>query len=140
MKCCPVVHEICRGHVHVAKKERIIIIIIEIIIITRYDSFRMLLPKVSQTSPFFSVFWRPFWKRLKFWRRILVPLIVSYHYVKFYVSIIIHLEVININVGNFNFPIGFYSKPHPLWTLQNLTLIPFTTNLKTLGPSRNIYL
>jgi hypothetical protein len=32
---------------------------------------------------------------------------VTYHYVKFYVSIIIHLEVININVRNFNFPIGF---------------------------------
>jgi UV DNA damage repair endonuclease len=35
---------------------------------------------------------------------------VSYHYVKFYVSIIIHLEVININARNFNFPIGFYVK------------------------------
>ena len=34
---------------------------------------------------------------------------VTYHYVKLYVSIIIHLEVININVRNFNFPIGFYS-------------------------------
>ena len=33
---------------------------------------------------------------------------VTYHYVKFYVSIIIQLEVININVQNFNFPIGFY--------------------------------
>jgi hypothetical protein len=51
MKFCPVVHEIWRGHVHVAKKERRIIIII---ITTRYDSNRMLLPKVSQTSPFFS--------------------------------------------------------------------------------------
>ena len=39
---------------------------------------------------------------------------VTYHYVKFYVSIIIHLEVININVQNFNFPIGFYSNPYPL--------------------------
>jgi hypothetical protein len=36
---------------------------------------------------------------------------VTYNYVKFYVSIIIHLEVININVRNFNFPIGFYSNP-----------------------------
>ena len=35
------------------------------------------------------------------------------HCVKMYVSIINHLEVININVWNFNFPIGFYSKPHP---------------------------
>ena len=35
----------------------------------------------------------------------------TYHYVKFDVSIIIYLEVININVRNFNFPIGFYSNP-----------------------------
>jgi hypothetical protein len=82
----------------------------------------------------FSVFWP------KFWRRILAPLMVTYHYVKFYVSIIIHLEVININVLNFSFPIGFYSKPHPLWTPQNMALTPFTTKLKTLGPTRNIYL
>jgi hypothetical protein len=34
---------------------------------------------------------------------------VTYHYVKFYVSIIIQLEVIIINVRNFKFPIGFYS-------------------------------
>jgi hypothetical protein len=32
---------------------------------------------------------------------------VTYHYVKFYVSIIIQLEVININVQNFKFPIGY---------------------------------
>jgi hypothetical protein len=32
MKFCPVVPEICHGHVHVAKKER------RIIIITRYDN------------------------------------------------------------------------------------------------------
>ena len=37
---------------------------------------------------------------------------VTYHFVKFYVSIIIHLEVININVRNANFTIGFYSNPH----------------------------
>jgi uncharacterized membrane protein YwzB len=49
---------------------------------------------------------------------------VTYHYVKFYVSIIIHVEVININV----------------WTPQNMTLTAFTTKLKTLGPTRNIYL
>jgi hypothetical protein len=67
---------------------------------------------------------------------------VTYMYqcVKFYVSIIIHLEVININVRTFNFPIGFCSKPHPLWTPQNMTLTPYTTKLKTLGPTRNIYL
>jgi hypothetical protein len=51
----------------------------------------------------------------------IAPLMVTYHYVKLYVSIIIHLEVININVRNFNFPIGFYSNPHPLWTPQNIT-------------------
>jgi uncharacterized membrane protein (GlpM family) len=33
----------------------------------------------------------------------IAPLVVTYHYVKFYVSIIIHVEVININVRNFNF-------------------------------------
>jgi hypothetical protein len=42
---------------------------------------------------------------------------VTYHYVKIYVSIIIQLEVININARNFKFPIGFYSNPHPLWLL-----------------------
>jgi hypothetical protein len=72
---------------------------------------------------FYAVFWQPFWKcRID-------PLMVTYRYVKFYVSIIIHLEVININVRNFNFPIGFYSNPHPLWTPQNMTLTLFTTKL-----------
>ena len=70
----------------------------------------------------------------------ITPLMVTYHYVKFYVSIIIHVEVININVRNFNFPIGFYSNPHPLWTPQNMTLTAFTTKLKTIGPTKNIYL
>jgi hypothetical protein len=65
---------------------------------------------------------------------------VTYHYVKLYVSIIIQLEVININVQNFKFPIGFYSNPHPLWTPKNMALTTFTTNLKTLGSTRNIYL
>jgi hypothetical protein len=83
---------------------------------------------------FYAVFWQTFWKCR------IAPLMMTYHYVKFYVSIIIHLEVININVQNFNFPIGFYSNPHPLWTPQNMTLTPFTTKLKTLGPTRNIYL
>ena len=54
---------------------------------------------------------------------------VTYHYVNFYVSIIIQLEVININVRNFKLPIGFYSNPHPLWTPKNMALTPFTTNL-----------
>jgi hypothetical protein len=47
---------------------------------------------------------------------------LTYHYVKFYVSIIIQLEVININVRNFKFPTGFYSNPHPLWTPKNMKL------------------
>ena len=92
---------------------------------------------------FYAVFWQPFCKwqtSRKFWKRRIAPLMVTYHYVKCYVSIIIHLEVININVRNFNFPIGFYCNPHPLWTPQNMTLTPFTTKLKTLGPTRNIYL
>jgi hypothetical protein len=57
---------------------------------------------------------------------------VTYHYVKIYVSIIIQLEVININVRNFKFPIGFYSNPHKSPQI--------TTNLKILGSTRNIYL
>jgi hypothetical protein len=92
---------------------------------------------------FYTVFWQPFWKwqtSRKFWKRRIAPLMVTYHYVKLYVSIIIHLEVINANVRNFNFPIGFYSNTHPLWTPQNMTLTPFTTKLKTLGRTRNIYL
>ena len=92
---------------------------------------------------FYAVFWQPFWKwqtSRKFWKCRIAPLMVTFHYVKFYVSIIIHLEVININVRNFNFPIGFYtcSNSHPLWTPQNMTLTPFTTKLKTLVPTRNI--
>ena len=67
---------------------------------------------------FYALFWQPFWKwqtSQKFWKCRIAPLMVTYHYVKFYVSIIIHLEVININVRNFNFPIGFF---WTLWTLK----------------------
>ena len=77
---------------------------------------------------------------LKFWKRRIAPLMVTYHYVNIYVSIIIQLEVIIINVRNFKFPIGFYSNLHPLWTPNNMALSAFTTNLKTLGSTRNIYL
>jgi hypothetical protein len=95
----------------------------------------MISDNVEFLSPiFYAVFWQPFWKRR------IAPLMVTYHYVQFYVSLIIHLEVININVRNFNFPMGFYSNPHPLWTPQNMTLTAFTTKLKNLGPTRNIYL
>ena len=82
---------------------------------------------------FYTVFWQPFWKwqiSRKFWIGRIAPLMVTYHYVKFYISIIIHLEVININVRNFNIPIGLYSNPQPLWTPQNMILTPFTTKLK----------
>jgi hypothetical protein len=51
---------------------------------------------------FYAVFWQPFWKwqtSWKFWKCKIAPLMVTYHYVKFYVSIIIQLEVININVS-----------------------------------------
>jgi hypothetical protein len=60
---------------------------------------------------------------------------VTYHYVKMYVSIIIQLEVININVRNFKFPIGLYSNPHPLWTPKNMALTSFTTNHEILSCS-----
>jgi hypothetical protein len=43
---------------------------------------------------------------------------VTYHFIKNYVSIIIQLEVININVRNFNFPIGFESNPLSLSNLN----------------------
>ena len=65
---------------------------------------------------FYAVFWQPFWKwqtSWKFWKRRIAPLMVTYHYIKFYVSIIIQLEVININVQNFKFPIGFYTPLNP---------------------------
>jgi hypothetical protein len=86
---------------------------------------------------FYAMFWQPLSKWQTFWKCRIAPLMVTYHYVKFYVSIITDLEVININVRNFNFPIGFYSTPHPLWSPKNMTL---TTKLKTLGPTRIIYL
>jgi hypothetical protein len=61
-------------------------------------------------------FYPPFLSRvlaaiLKILKRRIAPLMVTYHYVKCYVSIIIQLEVININVRNFKFPVGFYSNP-----------------------------
>ena len=43
---------------------------------------------------FYAVFWQPFWKwqtSRKFLKRRIAPLMVTYHYVKFYVSIIIYL-------------------------------------------------
>ena len=66
---------------------------------------------------FYAMSWQPLWKwqaSWKFWKRRIAPRMVTYHCVKVYISIINHLEVINIIVWNFNFPIEFYSKPHPL--------------------------
>ena len=163
MKFCPVVPEICRGQVHGPRKERRIKRTKRRIIITRFDYNLTIMkspkPATDTIYPHIKFWWYrtmlnvypPFLCRvlaailkmadiLKFWKRRIAPLMVTYHYVKLYVSIIIQLEVININVQNFNFPIGFYSNPHPLWTPQNMTLTPFTTKLKTLGPTRNIYL
>jgi hypothetical protein len=52
---------------------------------------------------------------------------VTYHYVKFYVSIIIQLEVININVWNFKFPIGLPKHGIKMegknWTLSDIIKI-----------------
>ena len=160
MKFCPVVPEICRGQVHGARKERRIT---RIIIITRYDYNLTIMkspkPATGTIYPHIKFWWYrtmlnfypPFLCRvlaailkmadiLKILKSRIAPQMVTYHYVKFYVSIIIQLAVINNNVRNFKFPIGFYSNPHPLWTPKNMALTPFTTNLKTLGPTRNIYL
>jgi hypothetical protein len=62
---------------------------------------------------------------------------VTYHYVKFYVPIIIYLEVININVWNFKFPIGCYSpklipdieKFLPIAIFKMATTIPHKFNI-----------
>jgi hypothetical protein len=90
----------------------------------------MILDNVEFLTPiFYTVFWQPFWKwqtSSKFWKRRFAPLMVTYQYVKFYVSIIIHLEVININVRNFNFHIGFYGNPHWFPTLKNFYWSPFS--------------
>ena len=148
MKFCPVVPEICRGQVHGPRKERKR----RIIIITRYDYNLTIMkspkPATDTIYPhinfddigqcwifnphFYAVFWQPFWKwqtSWKFWKRRIAPLMVIYHYVKIYVSIIIQLEVININVQNFKFPIGLYSNPTPFEPLK-IWLTPFTTNWK----------
>ena len=48
---------------------------------------------------FYAVFWQPFRKwqtSWKFWKSRIAPQMVTYHCVKMYVSIINHLEVINI--------------------------------------------
>jgi hypothetical protein len=52
MKFCPVVPEICRGHVHVAKKERRIIIIIIIRNGAKTISLQTLLGRLDKHSDF----------------------------------------------------------------------------------------
>ena len=160
MKFCPVVPEICRRQVHGPRKERRKRIRR---IITRYDYNLTIMkspkPATDTIYPHIKFWWYrtmlncypPFLCRVlaailkmadivKIWKRRIAPLMVTYHYVTFYVSIIIQLEVININVRNFKFPIGFYSNPHPRWTPKNMALTPFTTNRKILGSTRSIYL
>jgi hypothetical protein len=78
---------------------------------------------------FYAVFWQPFWKwqtSRKFWKRRIAPLMVTYHYVKFYVSIIIYLEVIILNW--FLTSKNFYRSPFSKWPSQyrtNSTLSDF---------------
>ena len=159
MKFCPVVPEICRGQVHGPRTERRI----RRIIITRYDYNLTIMkspkPTIDTIYPHIKFWW--YRTMLNFYPPFLCRVLAAIlkmadilkmlktqncssngdlSLVKFYVSIIIQLEVININVRNFNFPIGFYSNPHTIWTPQNMTLTPFTTKLKPLGPTRNIYL
>ena len=73
------------------------------------------------TAHFYAVFWQPFWKwqiSRKILKRRIAPLMVTHYYVKFFVSIIFHLEVININVRNFSFSIGLCSNHHPFEPLK----------------------
>jgi hypothetical protein len=69
------------------------------------------------TSHFYAMFWQPFGKRQTSWKCRIAPLMVTYHHVKIYVSIIIQSEVININVRNFKFPIGlnYRTEFHEIW-------------------------
>jgi hypothetical protein len=73
----------------------------------------------------------------KFWKHRIAPLMVTYHYVKFYVSIIIHLEVININVRNFNFPIGLKKNDFLKYNLENNEL--FYYHFPRLNDTFSIY-
>jgi hypothetical protein len=43
---------------------------------------------------FYTVFWHPFWKwqtSRKFWKRRITPLMVTYHFVKFYLLLLLLL-------------------------------------------------
>jgi hypothetical protein len=39
------------------------------------------------TPHLYAVFWQPFWKWQTFWKCRIAPLMVTYHYVKFYVFV-----------------------------------------------------
>jgi hypothetical protein len=56
---------------------------------------------------------------------------VTYHYVKLYVSIIIHLEVITINVRNFIFPLDSIVTPTPFEPLKIWFYPPLTQSWKS---------
>jgi hypothetical protein len=110
---------------------------------------------ISDNVEKFAVLWWPFWK----WRPVEIFQcrdIIIYPNIKFWwyrtmqncssngdlslCQILCLYHYTFRSYRNFNFAIGFYSNPHPLWTPQNMTLTPFTTKLKTFGPTRNIYL
>jgi hypothetical protein len=130
MKFCPVVPAICCGQVHGPRKER--------------KKEKKNNNNNINNNNYLSLT-NNVWRLIVF-APFLIIIIIIIIIINIIIIILllflsfIHLEVININVRNFKFPIGFYSNPHPLWTPQNMTLTPFTTNLKTLGPTRNIYL
>jgi hypothetical protein len=93
----------------------------------------MILENVEFLPPIlYAVLWQPLWKWQtfrKFWKRRIAPLMVTYHYVKWYVSIIIDLEHFPIsskfdiwvdnNVPNW-FPTlkNFYRSPFSKWPPQ----------------------
>jgi hypothetical protein len=63
----------------------------------------------------------------KFWKHRIAPLMVTYHYVKLYVSIIIYLEIININVRNFNFlPVAVFKMTTTI--LQKFNIVRYHQN------------
>jgi hypothetical protein len=53
---------------------------------------------------FYAVFWQPFWK---FWKCRIAPLMVTYHYVKFYVSIVIHVSMADLR--------NYWTEFHEIW-------------------------
>ena len=67
---------------------------------------------------------------------------VTYHYVKFYVSIIIQLEVININVQNLKFPMSRIIFFVNVWrkNIFDIYVTEYGTALTTILPILFLYL